>query len=182
MARYCCKYLKEGGGKGRLKVTGVRKSESVQRAKNGGIVQIKSKPKTNQKLADKLGVEYETPNPNGIVLNMDNDNSRRMVEQCYRTSTTLVNPILDWSDEDVWTFLDSQNCKSNSLYAMGYKRIGCIGCPMAGKGRVKEFEDYPKYYNMYLHSFGKMIERHKHKWQPGSKFSSPEAVMEWWLN
>lgn len=181
IARYCCKDLKEGGGKGRLKVTGVRKAESVQRAKNGGLVQIKSKPKTNQKLAEKIGVEYETTPKGGIVLNMDNDDSRRMVEQCYRTSVTLVNPILDWTDEDVWDFLESQNCKSNPLYAKGYKRIGCIGCPMAGKGRIKELEDYPQYYKMYFNAFGKMIEKHKHKWAADSMFTSPEIVMKWWL-
>lgn len=181
LMRYCCKILKEGGGKGRLKVTGVRKAESVQRSKNTGLVQINTKPKTNQKLANKIGVEYEVTPKGGIVLNMDNDESRRMVEQCFRTSATLVNPILDWTNEDVWGFLESQNCKSNPLYAKGYKRIGCIGCPMAGKTRLKEFEDYPQYYNIYLKSFKRMIDKHKYKWTADSTFTSPEAVMDWWM-
>ena len=182
LTRHCCKTLKEGGGKGRLKVTGVRKAESAQRSKNAGQVQINTKPKTNQKLANKLGVEYEVTPKGGIVLNMDNDDSRRMVEQCFRTSTVLVNPILDWTDKDVWDFLESQNCKSNPLYAKGYKRVGCIGCPMAGKeARLKELEDYPQYYNMYLQSFKRMIDKHKYKWTADTKFTSPEAVMDWWM-
>lgn len=182
IARYCCEYLKEGKGKGRLRVTGVRKAESVQRAKNGGLVQIKIKPKTNKKLAEKLSVDYEETTKGGIVLNMDNDESRRMVEQCYRTSTTLVNPILDWTDEDVLSFLESKNCKSNPLYEKGYKRIGCIGCPMAGKSRLKELEDFPQYYQMYLNAFGKMIEKHKANWTKVGSFTSPEAVMDRWLS
>ena len=32
--RYCCSELKEKGGKGRMKITGVRSAESVNRAKN----------------------------------------------------------------------------------------------------------------------------------------------------
>ena len=31
----------------------------------------------------------------GIILNTDNDENRRMVEMCYRTHKTLVNPIID---------------------------------------------------------------------------------------
>lgn len=44
--RYCCEKLKEHGGKGRLKITGVRREESIQRAKNAGVVKMIGKPKT----------------------------------------------------------------------------------------------------------------------------------------
>ena len=57
--RYCCSELKEKGGKGRMKITGVRASESVNRAKNAGMIKIIGKPKTVQKTAENLGAEYE---------------------------------------------------------------------------------------------------------------------------
>ena len=38
LARYCCKYLKESSGDGRLTVTGVRWAESANRSKNQGLV------------------------------------------------------------------------------------------------------------------------------------------------
>ena len=41
--RYCCEVLKESGGDGRFAVTGVRWAESVNRAKNQGIVTIPDK-------------------------------------------------------------------------------------------------------------------------------------------
>lgn len=70
-------------------------------------------------------------------MNEDNDANRRLAEFCYRTQKMLLNPIVDWTDEDVWGFLDNivkvPHC---SLYDEGFKRIGCIGCPMAG-GRNK---------------------------------------------
>lgn len=43
IARYCCKYLKEDGGDGRMTVTGVRWAESVNRKANQGIITIHSK-------------------------------------------------------------------------------------------------------------------------------------------
>lgn len=41
---------------------------------------------------------------------------------------------------------------------MGYTRVGCIGCPMAGKHRWKEFADYPTYQRAYIRAFDKMID------------------------
>lgn len=45
LVRYCCKELKEGGGKGRVKITGVRWAESNNRRDNQGRVTIIGKPK-----------------------------------------------------------------------------------------------------------------------------------------
>lgn len=33
------------------------------------------------------------------MLNDDNAESRRFVERCYRTTSTMVNPIVDWTDD-----------------------------------------------------------------------------------
>ena len=42
--RYCCQYLKEGNGKGRFVVTGVRKAESSNRKGRGGLELSDTKP------------------------------------------------------------------------------------------------------------------------------------------
>ncbi len=47
--RYCCEVLKESGGRGRVKVTGVRWAESTKRAESAGLVKVIGKPKTMQK-------------------------------------------------------------------------------------------------------------------------------------
>jgi phosphoadenosine phosphosulfate reductase len=51
IARYCCSMLKETGGDGRMTVTGVRWAESVNRAKNQGLVTLLDK-KAGRELAD----------------------------------------------------------------------------------------------------------------------------------
>lgn len=184
IVRYCCEVLKEHGGKGRVKVTGVRAAESARRAANAGLVTIVGKSKTVQTVAEDYGADWLVSESGGLVLNTDNDASRAVIEYCYRTTSTMVNPIVDWSDNDVWDFLRHYGCQSNPLYQCGYKRVGCIGCPMSGtKGMQREFDRYPKYRNLYVKAFDRMIEHRRQRgihsddnlWQTG------EDVMRWWL-
>ena len=158
ISRYCCSELKEPGGTGKIVVTGVRWAESTRRKQSADVVRFIGKPKDTQKIAEELGADYRTTRQGGIILNDDNDINRRMVEHCYRTRKTMVNPIVDWTDEDVWEFLSHYGCKSNPLYECGFKRIGCIGCPMAGKQlRLEEFRRYPGYRKAYIRAFDKML-------------------------
>lgn len=179
--RFCCEKLKEHGGKGRLKVTGVRMSESRNRLKNTDLVKIIGKPRKTQKLADSLGLTYRKPFADGLILNYDNDSARRMVEHCFRTTSTMLNPIYDWQDSDVWDFLHYYSCESNPLYASGCRRVGCIGCPLATvRSREKDFAQYPKYKQLYINAFDRMLtarlESGKESfWQTG------EHVFKWWM-
>lgn len=177
--RYCCSELKEKGGKGRMKITGVRAAESINRAKNAGMIKITGKPKTVQKTAEIMGVDYELTQQGGLVMNMDNDKSRRLVERCYRTTHLMINPIIDWTDSDVWEFLNYYGCKANPLYQCGEKRIGCIGCPMQGKKIIQDFDRYPKYKNLYIRTFDRMLEAHPHKEYHYSWHSGID-VFDWW--
>lgn len=160
LVRYCCEELKEAGGKGRLVVTGVRWAESVNRSKKQGIVNTF----------------------NGQTLNDDNTETRRYVEQCYRTRKTLINPIVDWSTEDVWEYLnDVAKVPHCSLYDEGFARLGCIGCPLAGAKRQKEeLARWPIYRENYLHAFEQMVENLPP--DKRRKFTSAQAVMDWWLH
>lgn len=158
IVRYCCEVLKEGGGKGRVVVTGVRWAESPRRKAQHGVVSL-----------------------NRMVLNDDNDESRRMVEQCYRTQKTLVNPIVDWLNEDVWEFIRERNLPYCSLYDEGFKRLGCVGCPMGGtNGMTKDFERWPQYKRLYLKAFDEMLEARKAKGKTDT-WTCAQDVMDWWL-
>ena len=179
LIRYCCSELKEQGGKHRVKVTGVRWSESTNRAESSDLVKIIGKPKTVQKFADEIGAEYSVTKQGGLIMNDDNDSSRRMVEHCYRTTSTMINPIVDWTDSEVWEFLNHYGCKSNPLYQCGHNRIGCIGCPMSTyRQQILDFERYPVYKQIYIHAFDRMINQHNfetYNWKTG------EDVFNWWL-
>ena len=181
IARYCCAKLKERGGFGRLKITGVRHAESARRANNTDLIKITGKPKRTQKLAEELGADFSVTRQGGLVMNMDNAAARRLTEQCYRTRATMLNPIVEWTDDDVWEFLRHYGCQSNPLYKCGERRIGCIGCPMqGGKGMKSDFSKYPKYRALYVKAFDKMLANRKitngkTDWKTG------EDVMRWWV-
>ena len=159
-ARYCCSELKERGG-GRFVITGVRWAESIKRrSQRGGLEILTSKRSTE------------------LILNADNDKSRQLFETCQLKGKRILNPIIDWQEEDVWEFLNYYNCKSNPLYQCGFKRIGCIGCPM--NTHVKqEFQKWPKYKEIYIHTFDRMLKaraiNNNRYWTSG------EAVFNWWI-
>lgn len=179
MVRYCCDQLKEQSAKGRVLITGVRHAESSKRKLNQGEITIADKG-AKKFLAENYSSFQQTP-MGGVVLNFDNAESKEMVDLCYKTRRTLVNPIIDWSDEDVWEFIHKYNVSYCSLYDQGFKRLGCIGCPMAGgKGQKKEFERYPKYRQLYIHAFERMLEE-RDRAGLESEWKDGEEVMQWWL-
>ena len=174
---------KRVGGVGHVKVTGVRMSESKKRADSGGMVKVIGKPKTMQKYAEENDVDYKLNIYGGLVLNMDNGSSRRMVEHCYRTTQTILNPIYDWEEDDVWDFLHHYGCESNPLYKCNRKRIGCLGCPLqSNKGKMRDFKEYPKYKNLYLHAFDRMLKRRLEVGKPAKIWRTAQDVYEWYVD
>ena len=48
-----------------------------------------------------------------------------------------LNPLADWTDEDVWTYINENDVPYNPLHDAGYPSIGCTHCtrrPGAGEG------------------------------------------------
>ena len=183
-SRYCCAELKEASGAGKVTITGVRWAESTRRKSHSDVVQMIGKPKTTQKLAEEIGADYAVTKQGGLIMNEDNAETRRMVELCYRTRKTIVNPIVEWADDDVWNFLRHYGCRSNPLYECGFRRVGCIGCPMAGKAMRKfEFDRYPTFKLAYTHAFDRMLERRKERgMQISNGRDTGEELFDWWVN
>ena len=42
-----------------------------------------------------------------------------------------VNPLIDWSEKEVWDYIKEKNIPYNSLYKNAYKSIGCQPCTRA---------------------------------------------------
>ena len=164
VARYCCSILKEGGGKGRMITTGVRWAESANRRNKSGI--FESMPHDLSKK---------------VIINNDNDDTRRIFESCKLQAKRICNPIVDWTDRDVWDYIESEKIAVNPLYRCGFHRVGCVGCPMAGRRmRLFEFGRYPTYQRAYIRAFDWMLEERQNRglpcdWQDG------KDVFHWWM-
>lgn len=96
-----------------------------------------------------------------------------------------VNPIIGMTSQDVWEILRWRKVETNPLYQMGYDRVGCIGCPMAGKcQREKEFKDFPKYKDAYIRAFDRMLLVRKQLGLDGegkTNWKDGYDVFDWWI-
>lgn len=177
IVRYCCERLKETGGYRRFTLTGVRWAESRKRNENHGLVTVMKGKVEDSQLPAGAGRSKQ----GGIMLNNDNVDTRQFVESCYRHRKTVLNPIINWEDEDVWEFIHEYKVPYCQLYDEGCERLGCIGCPMAtAERRERELARWPSYRRAYLRAFEKMLKIRdsrgkEHIW------TNAEEVMEWWI-
>jgi phosphoadenosine phosphosulfate reductase len=149
LARWCCEEYKEQGGKGKMKVIGVRIAESARRAK--------------------LWREFR-PCKNG-------------------TETGYLAPIAYWTDDDVWRFIRERNMPYCELYDQGFKRLGCVGCPMAGPNmQAIEFARWPKIEARWKRAVFKFWDkwhgvpsiRGKRRWFEDK--GSAQGLWDWWIS
>jgi len=136
--RYCCAELKEGGGKNRTVVLGIRAEESAKRA------------------------------------------DRKVVEICIKQNKRMINPIINWLDEDVWEFIHQFGFKYPSLYDEGFKRLGCIGCPLSQNAEY-ELERWPKYKQAYIRAFERMLKTIERRNVKNVRWKNGQEVYDWWL-
>lgn len=107
---------------------------------------------------------------------------RKPVEFCFKDKTKqYINPIMFWSDCDVWEFIKQENLPYCSLYDDGWKRIGCLFCPMAGKHRMVEAKRYPNYVKYFIRHFERLYQWRKENDKPLRSWNSGEEMFWWWL-
>lgn len=165
--RYCCRLLKEVTNiKGGYTFTGVRRAESEGRSGRNGF---------------ETSAKYKEDR---ILLN-DNGVERRESEYCMQEQAYICNPIIDWTEEDVWTFIRKENLPYCELYDEGWKRVGCIGCPLCDDSyRVKQFERWPGYKKQFIRTFDKMVQNiDTENWKaPFSPFIDGQDVFDYWMH
>lgn len=151
--RWCCADFKENAGAGRVTLTGVRRLESSRRAKRNEM-EVSGKKfsgsaeqfgKWQEQQVEKIKrrmLKQEGKHLGEDYFSLDKDREIRCIGG---KDTIIVNPMLKWSETDVWYFLDSVVCVPHcELYDRGYRRIGCILCPMSShKQKLRELQDYP---------------------------------------
>lgn len=191
--RYCCAILKEPHGEGRVVLTGVRKAESTQRSKRGEVEVSNHRFSGNlDTFADWQEQAVAKKMAKGIKhLNQDQfaEQGETQVRCINGKDKIIVNPIIEWSDAEVWEFLnDVVGVPHCELYDNGYTRIGCILCPMSNLATKQRFiRDYPKMALAYKRAIREML-----KVQPrtgeylAAYVTDPDElvdrVFDWWIS
>jgi phosphoadenosine phosphosulfate reductase len=155
--RFCCERLKESAGQNSYCILGIRWAESTKRKANRFLYEI-----GNYKL----------------MTNNDNVAMRRMTENCMKKNKYMLNPIIEWSDDEVWEYINERGLPYNPLYDMGHKRVGCIGCPM--RANKKELEDNPRWARLYKRAAQKYLDNGATK--RDDKKKDVETYFNWWVN
>ncbi len=140
--RWCCRFLKEGYGEGRVVVTGIRWAESPRRK-----------------------------------------NKRRLVENCqYGKDRLLINPIIDWSDNEVWEYIRKYNLKYCHLYDEGFSRLGCVLCPMkTAKQKRLEIKRWPRIAEAYKRAIARAMQERERD-NKKCDFKNEEDLFNWWVS
>ena len=160
--RWCCAEFKEMSGAGKVTLIGIRKAESASRNKREEIsTQIKGK-RTEE------------------TFDQWSEHQEKMVTCVGGKDKILVSPIIHWTEQDVWEFLNDvvkvPHCK---LYDEGYTRIGCICCPMSQKRqKLREIKQYPHVKRRWTQTIQKLID----EGYANHDFQDPEFGFNWWIS
>ena len=162
LARYCCRALKERGGTGSVVVTGIRWAESNRRRQRG-VLEINIRERGER------------------IVMADDGADRALLEHCPVGGKHILNPIIDWTEFDVWRFIRGRHLSYCSLYDEGFSRLGCVACPMKGsKGMRVDLRRWPHFERLYLRAFEEMLaERHRRNMP--TTWRSAQEVMDWWI-
>ena len=148
--RWCCAEYKETAGAGKVTLIGIRHAESSRRAKrneveinsrkfSGDLVGLDKyrKEKAAKASRRKKSVENE-------AVTIVNAKGERTLGCINGKESLLISPIIEWTEEEVWTFLNTLGIAHCELYDQGFRRIGCILCPMSQpRQKYREIERWP---------------------------------------
>ena len=173
LVRYCCRVLKETGGAGRAIATGVRRSESTARRSRTFANNFSQARPAALDFEDAASLFEDAGKP------IEHDDN--FLRSCKMRGKTSFQPIVEWLDDDVWQFVDERGIEVNPLYADGFRRVGCIGCPFAGRSeREREFERWPKFRDAYMRAFAKMLD-HRRASGLETQWIDAQQVFDWWM-
>lgn len=160
LVRWCCEEFKEMSGAGKVTLIGIRKSESTNRKKRN---------------------EIETGDRKfSGTFDQWSEHQEKMVTCVGGKDKILVSPILYWTEKDVWDYLKRMRIQYCELYDKGYKRIGCIMCPMSNyKQNVREMKDFPHVGKNWRKTIEWLIEN---KWKDKPLLQDPDLALKWWIS
>ena len=113
---------------------------------------------------------------------------RQIVPDRKLTNGIFICPICYWTEEDVWEFHSMRNLAYCELYDEGFKRLGCIGCPMSGcKGKRRDFNRWPRYEMLWKRAVKRYWDNYhgtltsRGKTRVFDRFNGWEQLWDWWV-
>ena len=107
---------------------------------------------------------------------------RKILETCCHNNKWFVNPIIDWTVKEIWEYIKANKMPYCSLYDEGFKRLGCVLCPMETARQTQiELKRFPKTALAWKHGAYRYWEKN-HSKESFKNWGTPEAFWQWWLS
>lgn len=90
----------------------------------------------------------------------------------------MLHPIVDWATSDVWEYTREHDLPRNPLYAEGFKRVGCVMCPMARRFLL-DIKRWPKMAVAYRKAVARRWVTSK---SAQERWRSPDEMWTWWVS
>lgn len=166
--RFCCAYLKEWHGSGRVVVTGIRWEESIKRKKRQ-MVETCFRDSTKRFLHPII--DWKTDEI-WEFIKQDRLNYCELYDEKNLSERCLLNRKINKRTDCV-------GCQVKKCKLWNFNRLGCIGCPMQTvKARKRDFQKYPNFKRAYLRAMKKNMDTRK----TPSKFANVDEWFDWWIN
>lgn len=190
--RWCCAEFKEKGGAGTVTLVGIRHAESVKRAKRQEVGLASQK--FNGTLDEFFSFQEEQVRKKYKNINFDqfSIDQRHTVTCISGKDKIIISPIIEWTDADVWEFLnDVVEVPHCELYDPPFNqhRIGCILCPMSGRRqKERDCQLFPWVKKKWLEVIdllvggGYLSDAQKFYMHTVPREEFLEAMFDWWID
>lgn len=96
-----------------------------------------------------------------------------------RTRRVHVRPLSNWDTEFLWEFIRSENLAYPTLYDEGFRRLGCVGCPIASRSnRLLEMKRWPRIGQRWRD----LVRMHYDSKRPWKNFNSFDEYYNAWMD
>ncbi len=116
--------------------------------------------------------------------------SRRKQYEAYENGSRCLNPIISWSDGQVWEFITSHRVPYCCLYDTmligntihrGRRRVGCAMCPQRGEeGMRADALRWPKIAAAYVRALDRAIAT-RAQCGMATTFNTGQEWFDWWV-
>ncbi len=125
-----------------------------------------------------------------VILGIRRAESSKRNRQCYiehrtrrrtKITKTLIRPILNFDNYDIWQYIRENNLPYCSLYDEGFERLGCVLCPFSRKTK-QEIEYFPKIAACWRRACDHIVQRWQEKGTPGKHTGKTgQELFDWWI-
>jgi phosphoadenosine phosphosulfate reductase len=156
------------------------KDSFISAARKRGIM-----PLRNRRWCCEIFKEHATATGGAILTGIRWAESAMRRKQPMRKGCTrkgggvFFHPIIGWTNSDVWTYIREQNLPYCQLYDEGWKRLGCVLCPMT-RNTKQEIARWPFAEKVWRQICQATFDRRRDSGQ--RLFTTVEQQWAWWLS